>query len=309
MFLLNDHYACILFDSGAEKRFVSTAFTPLINISPAALSTSYEVELADGKADEKKPKVIRIIREFPKVFPDDLLGLPPVREIEFHINLIPGALLVVKSPYRLAPLEMLELLNHLKELYEKGFIRPTHSPWGAPMLFVKKKDDDLRMCIDYRELNKLTIKNHYPLFRFDDLFDQLQGACCFSKIDLRSGYHQLRVREEDTPKTAFRTRYRNFEFMVMPFGLMNAPEIFMHLMTTFASRKCCGKCSEYEGKRLKPRRVLAMSMTIHSGLKTKNLEAQREAAKDLKDLVEWLQGLDTQFEKQDDEGIYFVDRI
>ncbi|GJZ00505.1 retrotransposon protein, putative, ty3-gypsy subclass [Tanacetum coccineum] len=136
----------------------------------------------------------------------------------------------VKSPYRLAPSEMLELSNQLKELHEKGFIRPSHSPWGALVLFVKKKDGAMRMCIDYRELNKLTIKNRYPLPRIDDLFDQLQGACCFSKIDLRSGYHQLRVREEDIPKTAFRTRYGHFEFTVMPFGLTNAPAIFMDLM-------------------------------------------------------------------------------
>nr|GFA29206.1 putative reverse transcriptase domain-containing protein [Tanacetum cinerariifolium] len=182
------------------------------------------------KADEVRIEDIRTVCDFPEVFPDDLIGLPHVREIEFRIDLIPGALPVVKSPYRLAPSEMQELSNQLKELQEKGFIRPSHSPWGAPMLFVKKKDGALRMCIDYRELNKLTIKNRYPLPRIDDLFDQLQGACCFSKIDLRSGYHQLRVRDEDIPKTAFRTRYGNFEFTVMPFGLTNAPAIFMDLM-------------------------------------------------------------------------------
>ncbi|GJT11674.1 putative reverse transcriptase domain-containing protein, partial [Tanacetum coccineum] len=179
---------------------------------------------------EKKLDDIRIVRDFPEVFPDDLLGLPHVREVEFRIDLIPGASPVVRSPYRLAPSEMLELSNQLKELQEKGFIRPSHSPWGAPVLFVKKKDGSMRMCIDYRELNKLTIKNRYPLPRIDDLFDQLQGACCFSKIDLRSGYHQLRVREEDIPKTAFRTRYGHFEFTVMPFGMTNAPAIFMDLM-------------------------------------------------------------------------------
>ncbi|GJV20955.1 reverse transcriptase domain-containing protein [Tanacetum coccineum] len=162
--------------------------------------------------------------------PNMVTGLPPVREIEFRIDLIPGASPVVKSPYRLAPSKMLELSNQLKELQEKGFIRPSHSPWGAPVLFVKKKDGAMRMCIDYRELNKLTIKNRYPLPRIDDLFDQLQGACCFSKIDLRSGYHQLRVREEDILKTAFRIRYGHFEFTVTPFGLTNAPTIFMDLM-------------------------------------------------------------------------------
>ncbi|GKC95035.1 hypothetical protein Tco_1160477, partial [Tanacetum coccineum] len=147
--------------------------------------------LACIKTDEKKLDDIRVVRDFSEVFPDDLSGLPLVREMEFRIDLIPDASLVVKSPYRLAPSEMLELSNQLKELQEKGFIRPSHSPWGVPVLFVKKKDGVMRMCIDYRELNKLTIKNRYPLPRIDDLFDQLQGACCFSKIDLRSGYHQL----------------------------------------------------------------------------------------------------------------------
>nr|GEX13420.1 putative reverse transcriptase domain-containing protein [Tanacetum cinerariifolium] len=289
-FLLNDHYASVLFDSGAERSFVSIEFTPFINISPVALNTSYDVELADGKivstntvlrgctlalfshmfkidllptqlgsfdvivgmdwlsyhravivcyekivripllngeileihgdrlekdskslscikADEIRLDDIRTVRDFPEVFLDDLTGLPSVREIEFHIDLIPGAMPVVKSPYRLALSKMQELSNQLKE-----------------------KDGALRMCIDYRELNKLTIKNRYPLPRIDDLFDQLQGACCFSKIDLRLGYHQLRVRDEDIPKTAFRTRYGHFEFTVMPFGLTNAPPVFMDLM-------------------------------------------------------------------------------
>ncbi|KAI3776203.1 hypothetical protein L1987_45975 [Smallanthus sonchifolius] len=137
---------------------------------------------------------------------------------------------MARAPYRLAPFEMQELASQLQELSDKGFIRPSHSPWGAPVLLVKKKDGSFHMCIDYRELNKLTIKNRYPLPIIDDLFDQLQGSICFSKIDLRSGYHQLRVQEEDIPKTAFRTRYGHYEFMVMPFGLTNAPAVFMDLM-------------------------------------------------------------------------------
>ncbi|GJU43295.1 reverse transcriptase domain-containing protein [Tanacetum coccineum] len=182
--------------------------------------------LMSAKASDKKQEEIVVVRDFPEVFLDDLSGLPPIREIE----LTPGATPVAKSPYRLAPSELEELSGQLKELQDKGFIRPSSSPWGAPVLFVKKKDGSFRMCIDYRELNKLTIKNRYPLPRIDDLFDQLQGSQFFSKIDLRSGYHQLRVHEDDIPKTAFRTRYRHFEFTVMPFGLTNAPAIFMDLM-------------------------------------------------------------------------------
>ncbi|GJR34642.1 putative reverse transcriptase domain-containing protein [Tanacetum coccineum] len=178
----------------------------------------------------KKQEEIVVVRDFPEVFPDDLSGLPPIREIEFRIELIPGATPVAKSPYRLAPSELEELSGQLKELQDKGFIRPSSSPWGAPVLFVKKKDGSFRMCIDYRELNKLTVKNRYPLPRIDDLFDQLQGSQFFSKIDLRSGYHQLRVHEDDIPKTVFRTRYGHFEFTVMPFGLTNAPAIFIDLM-------------------------------------------------------------------------------
>ncbi|GJS59976.1 hypothetical protein Tco_0654760 [Tanacetum coccineum] len=136
----------------------------------------------------------------------DLTGLPPTRQVEFQIDLIPGAAPVAHAPYRLAPFKMKELSEQLKELFEKGFIRPSSSHWGAPVLFVKKKDGSFRMCIDYQELNKLTMKNRYPLLRIDDLFDQLQGSSVYSKIDLRSGYHQLRVWEEDIPKTAFRTR-------------------------------------------------------------------------------------------------------
>ncbi|GJS21218.1 hypothetical protein Tco_0449850 [Tanacetum coccineum] len=183
-----------------------------------------------AKTSERQIEDVPVVRDFLEVFPKDLLGLPPTHQVEFHIELIPGAAPVVRAPYRLAPAEMKELSEQIKELSDKGFIRPSSSPWGAPILFVKKKDGSFRMYIDYRELNKLTVKNHYPLPRIDDLFDQLQGSSIYSKIDLRSGYHQLRVREEDIPKTAFRTRYGHYEFRVMPFGLTNAPAVFMDLM-------------------------------------------------------------------------------
>ncbi|GJW32607.1 putative reverse transcriptase domain-containing protein [Tanacetum coccineum] len=185
---------------------------------------------AEDKSKEKQLEEVPIVQDFPEVFPEDLPGIPPTRQVEFQIDLIPGAAPVARAPYRLAPSEMKELSDQLKELSDKGFIRPSSSPWGAPVLFVKKKDGSFRMCIDYRELNKLTVKNRYPLPRIDDLFDQLQGSSIYSKIDLRSGYHQLRVREEDIPKTAFRTRYGHYEFQVMPFGLTNAPAVFMDLM-------------------------------------------------------------------------------
>ena len=170
----------------------------------------------------KELKDIPVVSEYPDIFPEELPGLLPNREVEFIIHLMPETAPIAKAPYRLAPTEMLELKKQLDELLEKGFIRPSSSPWGAPILFVKKKDGSIRMCIDYRELNKVTIKNRYPLPRIDDLFDQLQGARYFSKIDLRSGYHQMKVQEEDIPKTAFRTRYGHYEFTVMPFGLTNA---------------------------------------------------------------------------------------
>ncbi|GJV41411.1 putative reverse transcriptase domain-containing protein [Tanacetum coccineum] len=376
------------------------------------------------KTDEKKLEDIPIVCDFPDVFPKDLLELPPTRKVEFRIDLIPEAMPVEKLPY-------------------------CHSPWGAPVLFVKKKDGAFRMCIDYQELNKLTIKNRYNVSRIDDLFDQLQGACYFSKIDLRSVYHQLRVHESDIPETAFQTRYEHFKFTVMPFGLTNAPTVFMDLMNRFCKpyldkfvvvfiddiliylkskeehevhlkiilellekeklyakfskcefwlqerfienfskiskpltlltqknkkfewddkqeedfltlkQKLCNApmlglldgpydfvvyCdasnqgveyapwielfSDYDCKiryhpgkanvladtlsrkeMIKPRRVRAMSMTIYSGIKTKILEAQSEAFKDLKVPVEMLRGLDTQFERKNDDGLYFMDRI
>ncbi|GJY60553.1 putative reverse transcriptase domain-containing protein [Tanacetum coccineum] len=253
-FLLNNRYAYILFDTGADRSFVSTAFSTLLDIVPNALDHGYDVELADelGSFDaiigmdwlakyqaiiECAEKIVRIPwgNETLIVHSDGSnwgyeARLPLTQQVEFQIDLIPGAAPVARAPYRLAPSEMKELSEQLKELSDKGFIRPSSSPWGAPVLFVKKKDGSFRMCIDYRELNKLTVKNRYPLPRIDDLFDQLQGSSVYSKIDLRSGYHQLRVREEDIPKTAFRTRYGHYEFQVMPFGLTNAPAVFMDLM-------------------------------------------------------------------------------
>ncbi|GJT11781.1 putative reverse transcriptase domain-containing protein [Tanacetum coccineum] len=267
-FLLNNRYASILFDTCANRSFISTAFSSQIDITPTALDHYYDVALADeriirlntilrgcklnilnhpfninlmpvelGSFDAiivmdwlAKYKAIIVCAEKIVLFPEDLSGLPPTRQVEFQIDLVPGVAPVARAPYRLAPSEMKELSEQLKELSDKGFIRPSSSPWGAPVLFVKKKDGSFWMCIDYRELNKLTVKNRYPLPRIDDLFDQLQGSSVYSKIDLRSGYHQLRVREEDILKTAFRTRYGHYEFQVMPFGLTNAPAVFMDLM-------------------------------------------------------------------------------
>ncbi|GJU64670.1 putative reverse transcriptase domain-containing protein [Tanacetum coccineum] len=151
---------------------------------------------AEDKSEGERLEDVPIVRDFPEVFPKDLPGIPSARQVEFQIDLIPGAEPVAQAPYRLALFEMKELSDQLKELSDKGFIRPSSSPWGAPVLFVKKKDGSFRMCIDYQELNKLTVKNRYPLLRIDDLFDQLQGSSVYSKIDLRSGYHQLRNKQE-----------------------------------------------------------------------------------------------------------------
>ncbi|GAU49923.1 hypothetical protein TSUD_180410 [Trifolium subterraneum] len=176
------------------------------------------------------PSDIPIVREYLDVFPEEINSLPPEREIEFSIDLVPGSQPISVAPYRMSPLELRELKSQLEELLQKHFVRPSVSPWGAPVLLVKKKDGTMRLCIDYRQLNKVTIKNKYPLPRIDDLLDQLRGATIFSKIDLRSGYHQIRIRTSDVSKTAFRTRYGHYEFLVMPFGLTNAPAVFMDYM-------------------------------------------------------------------------------
>nr|GEY06531.1 putative reverse transcriptase domain-containing protein [Tanacetum cinerariifolium] len=306
-FLLNNCYASMLFDSGADRSFVSTTFSALLNVAPSTLDTSYDVELVDGrvseqisflelakyhvliicdekviripyvdevliirgdnydgrsklniisctktqkyihkgcqvylvqvtskkannKSEEKRLEDVPIVREFLEFFPEDFPGLPPAREVEFQINLVPGDAPIARAPYRLAPAVMQVFSTHLQELSDIVFIRPRSSPWGASVLFVKKKDGSFQMCIDYREVNKLIVKNRYPLPRIDDLFYQLQGSRVYSKIDLRFGYHQLRVWEEDIPKTAFKTRYGHYEFQVMPFGLTKAPAVFMDLM-------------------------------------------------------------------------------
>nr|GEV20311.1 transposon Ty3-G Gag-Pol polyprotein [Tanacetum cinerariifolium] len=202
-FLLNNRYAKILFDTGADRRFVSTIFTALIDITLTTLGNHYDgcdvflahitTNEAKDKSEGKRFKDVPIVRDFPEVFPEDFLGISPAQQVEFQIDLVPGAAPVAQAPYRLAPSEMKELAEQLQELSEKGFIRPSSSSWGAP--------------------------NRYPLPRINDLFDQLQGSSVYSKIDMRSGYHQLRVREEDIPKTVFRTCYGHYEFQVMPFGL------------------------------------------------------------------------------------------
>ncbi|XP_016648315.1 PREDICTED: uncharacterized protein LOC103327202 [Prunus mume] len=186
--------------------------------------------MANKDLGDPKLELIPIVKNFSYIFPEDLSGLPPEREVEFPIDIYPGTSPISIPPHRMAPAELKELKIQLQELERKGFIRPSTSPWGFPALFVKKSDQSLRMCIDYRQLNRVTIKNKYPLPRIDDLFDQLQGSRYFSKIDLRSGYHQLRVKVEDVSKTAFRTRYGHYEFLVMPFGLTNTPAVFMDLV-------------------------------------------------------------------------------
>jgi hypothetical protein len=166
---------------------------------------------------------IPVVCEYPDVFPDDLPGMPPDKDVEFVIELQPGTAPISRRPYRIPPKELAELKNQLQELLDKGYIRPSSSPWGSPALFVKKKDGSLRMCVDYRPLNAVTIKNKYPLPHINVLFDQLAGAKVFSKIDLRLGYHQIKIRASDVPKTAFSTRYGFYEFLVLSFSLTNAP--------------------------------------------------------------------------------------
>jgi hypothetical protein len=171
-----------------------------------------------------------VVQDYPNIFPEELSGMPPDHDIEFLIELLPGTSPISKRPYRMPVNELVELKKKIAELQAKGFIRPSSSPWGAHVLFMEKKDGTHRMCVDYRSLNEVTIKNKYPLPRIEDLFDQMKGASIFSKTDLRSGYHQLKIRKSDIPKNSFRTRYGLYEYPVMSFGLTNAPAYFMYLM-------------------------------------------------------------------------------
>jgi hypothetical protein len=182
-------------------------------------------QLNDGANKEDQ-----VVEEFFDVFSEELSGMPPDHDIEFIIELLSGTAPIDKRPYRMGVDELEELKKQIKELQDKSFICPSSSPWGALVIFVDKKDDTQRMCVDYRSLNEVTIKNKYPLPRINDLFDQLRGACVFSKIDLRSGYHQLKIRASDIPKTTFTTRYGLYEYTVMSFGLTNAPAYFMYLI-------------------------------------------------------------------------------
>nr|GEV49379.1 hypothetical protein [Tanacetum cinerariifolium] len=271
-FLLNNRYASILFDTGADRSFISTTFRSLVNIDPTPLGSSNDVELADGKIVGIETIIRGCTINFLNhsfnvdLMPVELGSFDVIIRIDWlrrcHAVIVfiscskaqeymakgcqifmaqvsakkeedksKGKQLkdvpIVQDFSKVFPEHFPEQLH---ELFDKGFIRPSSSPWGAPVLFVKKRDGSFRMCINYRELNKLTLKNRYPLPRIDDLFDQLQGSSIYSKIDLRSGYHQLRVREQDILKTAFRTRYGHYEFQVMPFGLTNTTEVFMDLM-------------------------------------------------------------------------------
>eukprot|EP00253_Pinus_taeda_P033698 PITA_33698 len=184
----------------------------------------YAIQVGYADSEDKTASLnnIAIVQEFTDVFPEEIPRLPPRRNIGFTIELVLAAAPVSRAPYRMSVPELTELKMQLQELLDKDYICPSVSPWGAPVLFLKKKDGTLWMCIDYRQLNKLTIKNKYPLPQINELFYQVKGATVFCKIDLRSGYHQIRIKEEDIAKTAFRTRYGHYEFVVLPFGLTNA---------------------------------------------------------------------------------------
>jgi hypothetical protein len=206
---------------GKELEFVTESVVTTKGVSNRAMV---------NQMDAIQGSEVPVVSEFIDVFPEELPGMLPDREIEFVIELKLGTVLIYKTPYRMATPELAELKEHIKELLEKGFIRPSSSPWGAPMIFVPKKKGTQRLCTDYYVLNDVTVKNKYPLPRIDDLFDQLRGACVFSMIDLRSGYHQLKIRECDILKTASVSSYGLYEYTLMSFGLTNVLTYFMYLM-------------------------------------------------------------------------------
>ena len=226
--------------SGEEVTFIDERSKHLSNVISATTTRmmvrkwceAYLAYVIDTKKAKPSLSNIPTICDYSDMFLEEFPGLPPQREIEFAIDVVLGATLESITPYRIELMELKELKLQLQELLEKGFIHPSVSPWGAPVLFVKKKDGTLRLCVDYRQLNKMTIKKKYPLPRIDDLFDQLKCASVFLKIDLRSRYHQLRVKDVDVDvyKTTFRMQYGQYQFLVMPFGLTNAPAAFMELM-------------------------------------------------------------------------------
>jgi len=227
---LKQHNAKI--DVGSRSvQLCSSSGTDVVIHVPLHKNMLHTVNVVDAQGDAQALAKLLIVCDYPDVFPEELPGLPPDRDVEFRIDLVPGTAPVSRRPYRMAPDELRELKVQLQEQLDKGFIRPSSSPWGCPALFVEKKDQGgKRLCVDYRPLNAVTIKNKYPLPHIDILFDQLAGAKVFSKIDLRSGYYQIKIREEDIPKTAFSTRYGLYEYLVMSFGLTNAPAFFMYMM-------------------------------------------------------------------------------
>ncbi|KAL0295084.1 UNVERIFIED_CONTAM: Transposon Ty3-G Gag-Pol polyprotein [Sesamum angustifolium] len=168
---------------------------------------AYLAHVIDAEKVSPTVEEIPVVRVFPEVFPDDLPGLPTHREVNFTIETLPEVAPISIPPYRMEPVELQEIKKQLEEWLKKGFVRPSTSPWGAPVLFVKKKDGSMRLCVDYRQLNRVLLKNKYPLPRIDDLLDQLKGATTFSKIELRYGYWQLRIAENDILKTAFRYEF------------------------------------------------------------------------------------------------------
>jgi hypothetical protein len=206
---------------GKEMEFVS---------EPVVTTMGVENYAKVNQQDASQGSEVPVVNEFPDVFPEELPGMSPDWDIEFMIELKSDTAPIYKTPYRMATPELVELKEHIKGLLEKWFIHPSSSPWGAPMIFVSKKDGTQGLWVDYHALNEVTVRNKYPLPRIDDLFDQLRGACVFSKINLRLGYHQLKIWECDIPKTAFILRYGLYGYMVMPFGLTNASAYFIYLM-------------------------------------------------------------------------------